>query len=43
MNYWQEYLRQGEEKQAELIWLGVALAMWLRQQRKIQASLTSAH
>ena len=35
MQFWQEYLTLGDEKHAELIWSGVALAMWLRQQRKL--------
>jgi asparagine synthase (glutamine-hydrolysing) len=33
--FWQEYLTLGDEKHAELIWSGIALAFWLRQQRKI--------
>jgi asparagine synthase (glutamine-hydrolysing) len=35
MKFWQEYLTLGDEKHAGFIWLGVALAMWLRQQRKL--------
>jgi asparagine synthase (glutamine-hydrolysing) len=39
MQAWQEYLTLGEEKHAELLWSGIALAFWLRRQRKIQANL----
>lgn len=35
MQAWQEYLTLGEEKHAEWIWSGVALAIWLRRQRKL--------
>ena len=38
MQCWQEYLTRGEEKHSEWIWSGVALAMWLRRQRDLQAS-----
>lgn len=34
MQAWQEYLTLGEEKHADWIWSGVALAMWLRRQRE---------
>jgi asparagine synthase (glutamine-hydrolysing) len=37
MKFWQEYLTLGEEKQAVLIWSGIALAMWLRRHRNMTA------
>jgi len=37
MKFWQDYLTLGDEKHAELIWSGVALAMWLRHQRRMIA------
>jgi asparagine synthase (glutamine-hydrolysing) len=39
MKFWQNYLTLGDEKHAELIWSGVALAMWLRHQRNMNAGL----
>jgi len=39
MKFWQGYLTLGDEKHAELIWSGVALAMWLRHQRNLMVSL----
>jgi asparagine synthase (glutamine-hydrolysing) len=35
MKFWEAYLTRGEEEHAELIWSGIALAMWLRQQRRL--------
>jgi asparagine synthase (glutamine-hydrolysing) len=32
-NFWHEYLTLGDEKHAEMLWSGVALAFWLRRQR----------
>jgi hypothetical protein len=39
MRFWQEYLTLGDENHAELIWSGIALAMWLRRHRSMQANL----
>jgi hypothetical protein len=39
MKFWDAYLIRGEEEQAESIWSGVALAMWLRHQRNMNANL----
>lgn len=39
MRFWQEYLTLGDENHAELIWSGIALAMWLRRHRNMQANL----
>jgi asparagine synthase (glutamine-hydrolysing) len=39
MQAWQEYLTLSDETHAEWIWSGIALALWLRRQRRIQASL----
>ena len=36
---WQEYLTQGDEKNAILIWSGVALAFWLRRHRDMVRDL----
>jgi asparagine synthase (glutamine-hydrolysing) len=33
--YWHEYLVQGDEKNAVLIWSGVALAFWLRRHKNM--------
>ena len=38
MTFWQNYLTRGDEKHADLIWSGIALALWLRRQRELQAS-----
>jgi hypothetical protein len=35
LKFWQEYLTLGDQKHAESLWSGVALAMWLRNQRKL--------
>ena len=35
MKFWDDYLSRGDEENAELIWSGIALAMWLRQQRTL--------
>jgi asparagine synthase (glutamine-hydrolysing) len=35
MKAWQGYLTSGDETHAEWLWSGVALAMWLQQQRKL--------
>jgi hypothetical protein len=39
MQAWQAYLTLGDEAHADWIWSGIALAFWLRRQRKIQANL----
>ena len=39
MKFWQDYLTLGDEKHAELIWSGIALGMWLRQQRNMMVNL----
>jgi hypothetical protein len=39
MKAWQQYLTSGDENHADWIWSGVALAMWLRQQRKSYAGM----
>lgn len=39
MEYWDDYLILGEEKHAELLWSGIALAMWLRHQRNTNVYL----
>jgi asparagine synthase (glutamine-hydrolysing) len=39
MKAWHEYLTAGDEKHAEWLWSGVALAMWLRRQREMQIIL----
>jgi asparagine synthase (glutamine-hydrolysing) len=39
MSFWYEYLTHGDENRAEWIWSGIALALWLRRQRKLQTSL----
>lgn len=36
---WQEYLTQGDEKNAMLIWSGIALAFWLRRHRNMVRDL----
>jgi len=36
MKFWDEYLILNDETHAELIWSGVALAMWLRRQREMK-------
>ena len=38
LKFWQDYQIRGDEKNAESLWNGVALAMWLRQQRKLYGS-----
>ena len=35
MGFWDEYLTVGDETHAEMIWSGVALALWLRRERNI--------
>ena len=35
MKFWEEYLTCGDEEHAALIWSGIALGMWLRQQRRL--------
>ena len=35
--YWLDYRQRGIEKNTSLLWEVIALAMWLRQQRKMQA------
>jgi len=35
--FWDDYLARGEEKEAESLWAGTALAMWLRQQRRVHS------
>ena len=39
MKFWQDYLTLGDEKHAGLIWSGVALGMWLRHERNMNANL----
>ncbi len=36
---WQDYLTQGEEKHADQIWSGIALAFWLRRHRNMVRDL----
>ena len=36
---WQGYLIRGDESQAEQLWLGVALAFWLRRHRNLIANI----
>ena len=38
LKFWQDYQARGDEKNAESLWNGVALAMWLRQQRVLYGS-----
>lgn len=33
--FWHEYLTLGDEKHAEMLWSGLALAFWLRQQKSM--------
>jgi len=40
LKFWQDYLTLGDEKHAALIWSGVALGMWLRQQRNMKVKLS---
>jgi asparagine synthase (glutamine-hydrolysing) len=35
LKFWHEYRTFNDEKHAEMIWSGIALAMWLRQQKKM--------
>ena len=42
MQAWQEYLTLGDETHAEWLWSGIALASWLRRQRKLRASLSES-
>ena len=42
LKFWQDYLTLGDEKHAELIWSGVALGMWLRHERNMNANLRGA-
>ena len=35
MGFWDEYLTLGDETHAEMIWSGVALALWLRREKNI--------
>jgi asparagine synthase (glutamine-hydrolysing) len=37
--FWQEYLTRGEEKHADQIWSGIALAFWLRRHRNMISDL----
>lgn len=39
-NFWNEYLAFGNEEHSEMLWLGVALAFWLRRQRDLTANLS---
>jgi hypothetical protein len=36
MGFWQAYLTRGDEKEAESLWAGAALALWLRGQRSLR-------
>jgi len=38
LHFWDDYLTRGVEKDAESLWGGTALAMWLRLQRRIQSN-----
>ena len=40
MKAWQAYLTAGDERNAEWLWAGVALAFWLRRQRMLFGSLS---
>jgi asparagine synthase (glutamine-hydrolysing) len=42
MSYWQEYLTEGDETHASLIWSGIALALWLRRHRNMIAGWKQA-
>jgi len=38
LNCWRDYRESGKDKDAENIWTGVALALWLRRQRSLPTS-----
>jgi asparagine synthase (glutamine-hydrolysing) len=42
MKFWHEYLSRGDEKHADLLWSGVALALWLRRHRAMEMSIRKA-
>jgi asparagine synthase (glutamine-hydrolysing) len=35
MKFWDDYLSRSDEEHADLIWSGIALAIWLRHQRRL--------
>ena len=39
LKFWSDYLTLGDEKHAEMLWSGVALAFWLRLQRTVAVNL----
>jgi asparagine synthetase B (glutamine-hydrolysing) len=39
--FWHEYLSEGDETHAVLIWSGIALAFWLRRHRNMTRSALS--
>jgi hypothetical protein len=39
-DFWHEYLSLGDEKHAEMLWSGIALAFWLGRQRDFNANLS---
>jgi asparagine synthetase B (glutamine-hydrolysing) len=42
MTFWDEYCLQSDETHAESLWSGIALAMWLRNQKDVASEIKSA-